>query len=351
MPGISKEEIFNEVNKKKSEHGMFQIVTANERLKLARLLPDEKPLFDELWYENELCILFSETGKGKTFLAMQAAEVIATAKTIGGFSCCTGPKKVLYYDFELSHKQFEKRYKHYTFSDDFIIACPSDDGDFEFKNIADFENKRFDDITKSALKYKVDVIIIDNLTWVNSESEKGNVSGKFMQKLRAFQKKYQLSVLVISHTPKRKTYSPLELSDLYGSIMLSAFSDSVVAIGESTQGEDVRYIKQIKVRSERKTYHQNNILVCRMTNINGMTCYEIINTGNEYEHLNSNQKNYSNKNEDLAVKLKEEGKSVVEIAKELGVTRTTVYNYFKKGKAKNGLHDEKTDLYDSDTGF
>ncbi len=70
--------------------------------------------------------LFADTNTGKSILAVQIGNSIATGQHIPGFTFGTIKQKVLYLDFELSDKQFENRYsnnylEHYVFQKIFIV--------------------------------------------------------------------------------------------------------------------------------------------------------------------------------------------------------------------------------------
>ena len=79
--------------------GLFQYKSFNTTLTESRELADPLPLWKNFWYEGEICCLFGDTGTGKSILTVQIAKEIAESK------------KILYFDFELSEKQFEMRYK------------------------------------------------------------------------------------------------------------------------------------------------------------------------------------------------------------------------------------------------
>jgi len=117
---------------KKPSHkiGLFNVKTANEWLEEAKHLPIPKMLFSELWHEHEICILFADTNLGKSILAVQIGNSISSGKQIMGFKLEADKQKVLYFDFELSAKQFEARYStknfigqsfetHYSFDTNF----------------------------------------------------------------------------------------------------------------------------------------------------------------------------------------------------------------------------------------
>ena len=111
---------------KEQEKGLlFQIKTGNEWIKQAKKRSIPKKLFSELWHENELCILFADTNLGKSILAVQIADSISKGEPIKGFKLEAENQKVLYFDFELSDKQFENRYSenfsnHYSWNPNFL---------------------------------------------------------------------------------------------------------------------------------------------------------------------------------------------------------------------------------------
>ena len=78
--------------------GMFTVKTANRTIKEAALRPNPDALWLTLWYEGEVCCLFSDSNLGKSIYAVQIATSIADKQ------------RVLYFDFELSDKQFQLRY-------------------------------------------------------------------------------------------------------------------------------------------------------------------------------------------------------------------------------------------------
>src|SRR5574344_609494 len=105
---------FDQLEQKRKEieqnKGLFKVMTANEWLELAKKSPIPEMLFGEFWHEGEICILFSDSNLGKSILAVQIADSISKGEQIPGFRMEAPKQKVLYFDFELSPKQFEVRY-------------------------------------------------------------------------------------------------------------------------------------------------------------------------------------------------------------------------------------------------
>lgn len=75
--------------------GMLSIKSANRTLTEASMTANPEQLYGEFWFEHEIGCLFADSNVGKSILAIQIAEDIAK----------TG-ETVLYFDFELSEKQF-----------------------------------------------------------------------------------------------------------------------------------------------------------------------------------------------------------------------------------------------------
>ena len=51
--------------------GMFTIRTANRTIAEAAMRPNPRQLYQELWYEGEVCCLFSDSNLGKSIYAVQ----------------------------------------------------------------------------------------------------------------------------------------------------------------------------------------------------------------------------------------------------------------------------------------
>ena len=114
----------------KSKKNFFVSRTAIECLRESKNKPVPKMIFDEFWSEGELCICFAEPGAGKSIKGVQIAQSAASGMPIHGFRIGIEAQPVAYFDYELSLKQFERRYSthtegadlyenHYNFSDNF----------------------------------------------------------------------------------------------------------------------------------------------------------------------------------------------------------------------------------------
>ena len=320
------------VNLTTNKHGLFTAKTANEWMEEAKSRPIPKMLFSHLWYEGELCILFADTNLGKSILAVQIGNSISKGEQIKNFDIQTQKQPVLYFDFELSDKQFQNRYSkdyidNYDFDDNFLRV--EINPDFDLPKDVTFDDFLILSIEKSILSSNAKVLIIDNLTYLKSDNEKAKEASPLMKKLKEFKSKYSLSILILAHTPKRDLSKPISKNDLAGSKALMNFCDSSFTIGESNQDKQIRYIKQIKQRNCEQVFDADNVCVCQIIKEHNFLQFEFVSLGNEREHL----KQYTEKDKDNVIsqvkELSKQGKSQRVISSELGISLGTVNKYLK----------------------
>lgn len=281
--------------------GLLEVKTANGWIEQASKRPIPRMLFSEFWYEQELCILFADTNVGKTILAVQIADSISRGRSIPGFKLEAKAQKVIYCDFELNDKQFQKRYSRnyeepYLFSDNFLRVEINPDADFP--DDASFELSLSNSIEKVIIETGAKIVIIDNITYLRHENEKAKDALPLMKHLKRLKNKYNLSLLVLAHTPKRDLTKPLTRNDLQGSKMLMNFCDSSFAIGESSSDSSFRYIKMIKVRSTEHIYDSDNIIVCQITKPHNFLHFNFLHYDSEYKHLKTVSEHDKQKLED-----------------------------------------------------
>jgi RecA-family ATPase len=143
------------MNCNESEGGLFTVKTANSWIEQAKTKPIPAMLFSEYWHEGELCILFADTNLGKSILAVQIGDSISKGEAINGFKLETQKQPILYFDFELSEKQFENRYSenftdHYLFDDNFLRVEINPDAEIPLSQ--SFEDYLNESLEKASLK-------------------------------------------------------------------------------------------------------------------------------------------------------------------------------------------------------
>ena len=293
--GIGLDDIVNEAEQHLNQFqedlenkGLFKVKTANKWLDQAKTRPIPRMLFGEFWFEGELCILFADTNLGKSILAVQIANSITKGEYIAGFRLETSAQDAIYFDFELSDKQFENRYSvsfqnHYQFDDKFDRVEINPDS--EIPQNQSFEEYLNESLEKVIVETGAKILLIDNITYLRSETEKAKDALPLMKHLKALKSKYGLSILALAHTPKRDLSKPITRNDLQGSKMLINFCDSSFSIGESSIDKKIRYLKQIKSRNTEVIYDADNVCVCQIDKPYNFLQFEFLNFGTEREHL------------------------------------------------------------------
>ena len=312
--------------------------TANVCIEEAKLTPTPKTLFDDFWFEGEICILFADTGLGKSVLAVQVADSITKHLSIGHFALEAEKQKVLFFDCELSQKQFEKRYSvkendvltnHYIFDDGFLRTVINRNAPMP-KRFRNFEEYLNFSLEYEIVQTETRILIVDNITYLKNATETAKDALPLMKELNRLKDKHQLSIMALAHTPKRDMSRPISVNDLQGSKMLSNLTDSIFAIGQSAKDKNLRYLKQIKVRSEEEKYHEENIAVCQLIKNHNFLMFDFLNFGNEREHLKALTETDKADLIQQVKNLSASGESQRTIAKNLGISLGSVNNHLKK---------------------
>ena len=339
-PAIGFDEIQAEVRsclqsiEESDSHSFFLVKPASHWIEEAKTMPIPEMLFGEFWFEGELCFLYSDTNLGKSILAVQIGNSISTGESVKGFKLEASKQKVLYFDFELSSKQFEARYSdnyqdHYQFCSDFLRAEINPDN-LMSEGLKDFEAYLNYSLEKAIVQTGARILIIDNVTYLRNETERAKDALPLMKHLKALKQKFGLSILALAHTPKRDLSKPLTRNDLQGSKMLINFCDSAFAIGESFKDKNLRYLKQIKARNTDIIYDGENVCVWQIEKPHNFLRLEFIGFGVEREHLKAQSENEKSELIERVKNLSVEGKSQRQIASALGISVGAVNKYLKK---------------------
>jgi len=249
--------------------------------------PIPKQLFGACWHEKEVCFLFADTGLGKSLLAVQIGDSITTGRAISGFAMEAEAQSVLYLDFELSEKQFQNRYSqeyqnNYRFSDRlYRLHVDRDKVDAD----GEVEGNLKADIEEAIKNTGARIVIVDNITWIKTETEKARDALPLMKYLKGLQRAYRLSLLILAHTPKIAESSPISVNDMAGSKHLMNFVDSAFALGRSHKESRLRYLKQVKVRACEAVFDTKNVVSLRIEKDSNFVGFRVVEYGSEYDHL------------------------------------------------------------------
>jgi KaiC/GvpD/RAD55 family RecA-like ATPase len=282
----------------------------NEWIKEASLRETPRDLFNKLIYEGDLGILFASSGAGKSILACQFADENSKNEIV----------LLLRYTNEAGD--------NYPFKDNFIRLELNPDADKPEKlTDEDFLMQSIENcVTTTGAK----ILIVDNITYLRQDTEKAKEALPLMKKLKAIKKKYDLTVLVIAHTPKRDATKPISQNDLSGSMMLYNFCDQVFAIGTSNADPSLRYIKQLKTRYTETLYGEDNVILYQVEKNNCFLGFTFLGYGKEADYLRQLSEPGKKDLEEQVNVLHGLGKSLREIAKEFNISPSRVYRIINK---------------------
>ena len=260
----------------RSNEPVTRVRTVVQRLADARNTTPLQQLFGCLWETPGIAILAGDTGVGKSVLAVHITNLLTsdTQEFLG--LQCPGRHRALYYDFELTDRQFEKRFKGFPFTDDFLTGDTN-------PGAVDGETFNFGHICADLDREGATILILDNITALAlTTTADADVSISIMKGLKRLQLERGISSLVLAHTPKLPTSAALNLNHLAGSKHLSNFADSVFFIGRSVQSLGRRYIKQAKNRTAEEL---DGVLVCDLNDKAGYLSFAWLGFDDESNHL------------------------------------------------------------------
>lgn len=349
LPGIlmpkSMTLLNQESNSNAPRNGEFlTIKSANQWIDEAKSKPIPKKIFGPFWYEEELCILFADTNQGKSLLAVQIIDSVTKGTSTLGLEMELPKSKVIYFDLELTAKQFEMRYAqhdkdkdilfdHFEFSEQFLRAEINPYG-YDV-SVEDYESFLFREIESQTTESKAKILVIDNLSCVISDNEKAKNTTPFLIRLNNLKKMYGWSILLIAHTPKRNLFAPISRNDIQGSKSFINLIDSCFAVGESQKDPSIKYLKQIKVRYGAFQFPSENVVVCKIGKETNFSSFKFLEYGKESEHLKHFDAADKVQVKNKAFELKKSGYSNVKIALELGVSEGAVRKWLKQAEIED----------------
>lgn len=319
---------------------IFEYTTLNEIVEDGMKAEKREFLYKNLWIEKELTVFFGTANVGKSMIAVQIAEEIAKRG-----------KKVMYFDYELSEQQLSDRYEtedgkgHYVFSENLLRPnLDMDKYSFSYKERLEKLFRRMEEATNLGIK----IFIVDNITYLNPNLQKGNEAAKFIINFKSKMELLGISVLLLGHSPKVKDNAILTLDKLSGSKNLSNFIDSCFAVGK-VEGERKVYLKQLKARSCAISMDENHVLVGTLTKRED-GFIEFVEEGYAVEKELLKGKPDITPQKEQAYKLYKEGNSYRKISKMIGVSDKTVkswvddYIAYYNAKVDNSLENKEVDL-------
>ena len=287
-----------------------------------------KPLLGELWQERELGILFGPTNVGKSILAVEIGDAIASGGSIlsGFLSSGLKPTKVLYLDFEMSDEQFKKRFLGRTFSKNFSRIVINE----ERLNVKSFRQDVFPEIEYRIDESNAKVLIIDNLSFIQADNTNAGDAATLILEFKRLKDSKDISILIVGHTPKFQKGLRIESYNLYGSAQLVYFIDSLFAINKAV-GNTI-YIKQLKQRVVSETYGEDNVLHCKIEDTESGLQIKYLGNSAEWQLLDGAKDDLEERNQRIVSEYLSGNGSVRVLAEKFGLSKTQVGDIIKNGR-------------------
>jgi len=238
----------------------LRVRDANQVLQEASGQPDMLQLAGTLLEQQGITLMFAQPGVGKSILAVQIADAVSRGREVfpeGVLVNEAEPMRTGFFDFELLDKEFYKRYSNkedpmnvFVFSDTFF-RIDINPNFTDFTEGDDIERHIISEIENAILTFKLEFIVIDNISALISQSASDpNVALRVMANLKRLRIKYGLTLLVLAHTTKQynKTKT-IEMEDMGGAAALQNFAPTIFAIGRNANDDGELYLKQVKGRN------------------------------------------------------------------------------------------------------
>ena len=349
-----------DAKKAKREKFGFVIRTANEAIQETLNKPVPPMLFDEFWTEGEFCVFFGNTGLGKSILAVQIADSIASGIPIDGFRIEVQPQKVIYFDFELSDRQFTGRMAEKTSDKKYTNPKKLSDNFYWIKRAKGIRGASADKKKTSLIEQiehviketSAKVVIIDNMTAIGKNLSDPKAAQSFLDEIDEIQIEYELSILMLAHTVKGISGKKLDLDDLKGSGDIKQMLDSSFSIGAAIWPNSVNhvYLMQMKQREEQPKFHAKNVVVLeRLKDANHLK-FKYVGVDMEANLLESNNQQSFEDKRVIARDMKENGFTIDQIMDKTGLERGTVSKYTKDITKRLGRNKASKNL-DSDSSL
>lgn len=266
--------------------------TANQRTEDGKNMPRVKQMCGSLWKKGELVFLFAGPKRGKSIFAVQIADALSKGEPLleGILQNECDPQRVGYIDFELMDNEWYSRYADdrtefsYEFNENLIIIDQNPDfTDYD----SGMDKVIFASIEEAVLSYKLDAVVIDNITWLAQVATSDTQAAlELMKKLDSLKKRTGISILILAHSPKINAVLPLDENMMGGSKHLSNFAQGVFAIGKSVIGKETRYIKECVRRNGRLHFDEENVIQVEIVKDASLLQYKFVQMSSEAMHLN-----------------------------------------------------------------
>ncbi len=286
---------------------------------------EDGSIFGEYIRQGDLALIVGDTNSGKTLLACDIALANNDNLCYWDEPMTNRTRKTVYIDEEHNDSQIARRYEH-------LLGCTSGDlirGRFTY---AEYDSSVEDRLL--AIKNLIcsnndtELLIIDNLMCMLDNGKSAKQAQQFIQGLKQIKEQYNLTIILVAHLSKRNSKNPIEVKDILGSSVIANYADSIIAIGNSCEGDGIKYLKQLKSRSSIKL---SEVAVMEISE-EPYLHFEFREFDNEENHLPKKKVSHSSISPsmgDTVLRLKDEGVTIRGIAEQLGLSKSAVGRFLK----------------------
>jgi hypothetical protein len=316
------EELSKWISKQQKERAytMGYLIESGEKL------PEIKQLWGRYIGEGCLCLFASERGVGKSLISLNLCCAISSGvkSFLGEEIELTG--NTLFVDFEMPERFIKRRAYKLSKNSPFPINT------FQEKVIVISTRNSFEEeyltIAQMLLDHNPVLMVIDNLkTALKNKNPNSTVDmANFFSILGAIREKYNVAIVVIDHLRKGTRHQKTESDLQSGSGTKTDLSDGDFFLRRSCQDKNLRILKRVKSRMFEESDET------KLVRLNPETLwFELVdNSVNEAEHIGLSNLTDKDEIRDMAMDLRNQGKSYAQIAKALGKGKTTVHNMLKE---------------------
>lgn len=286
---------------------------------------EEEKVYGNYIVQGDLAVVSGDTNSGKTLLASDIALANNDNLCYWEEPMATRTRKTIYIDGEHNDSQIARRYEH-------LLTCTSGDlirGRFTETEYDDCIEDKLLAIEKLIRKNSdAKLLIVDNLMCVLNNGNSVRQTQQFIQGLKKIKEMYDLTIILVAHLSKRNSKNPIEIKDILGSSVIANYADSIIAVGNTCEGDHIKYLKQLKSRSSIK--------------ISEVAVLEIV----EEPYLHFEFRGYDMEENllpkkitsrssisfsmgEMIYKLREEGLTVRSIAEQLNLSKSAVGHFLK----------------------
>lgn len=286
---------------------------------------EEEKIFGDYIHQRELALIVGDTNSGKTLLAGDIALANNDNLCHWNEPMNNVKRKTIYIDGEQNDPQIARRYEN-------LLECASGDlirGRFTEAEYDDCIEDKLLAIEKLIRKNSdAKLLIVDNLMCMLNNGNSVRQAQQFIQGLKRIKEMNDLTIILVAHLSKRNSKNPIEIKDILGTSVITNYADSIIAVGNTCEGDHIKYLKQLKSRSSIKMSEVAVLEIVEEPYLH-FEFREYDMEENLLPKKVTNRSSISLSMGEMIYKLREEGLTVRSIAEQLNLSKSAVGRFLK----------------------